>query len=70
MITKRKVQPRRLFKRNQIVIVEARAGALRVRNRARALDDGRAGDVVTCLNLDSKQEFQGVVRKDGVVVVQ
>lgn len=69
-LTSRKVQPRILVKRNQLVAVEMHAGALRVQSQARAMVPGAAGDVILCQNLTSKQEFQAIVRKDGVVVVQ
>ena len=68
-ITNRKVQPRILVKRNQIVPVEMKAGALRVQSQARALTPGAAGDTVICMNPSSQQEFQGIVREDGIVVV-
>lgn len=68
-LTKRKIQPRQLIKRNQVVSVEMLAGGLRVQTQARALTPGAAGDLVLCANLSSKEEFQGVVREDGVVVV-
>ncbi|HIJ65599.1 MAG TPA: flagellar basal body P-ring formation protein FlgA [Candidatus Hydrogenedentes bacterium] len=70
VITNRKVAPKRIIKRNQIVTVEARVGALVVRDRAKAMQHGCAGDVVTCLNPLSKEEFQGVVREDGVVILE
>ena len=70
VVSRRKVEPRRLFRRNQTVMVEARSGSLLVRNRARALMDGRAGEIVTCVNPGSKAKFQGRVRADGVVVVE
>jgi len=68
-IASRQLMPRQLVKRNQSVTVEARAGGLVVRSQARALMNGSEGDLVTCMNLDSREEFQGVVRADGVVVV-
>ena len=58
-----------LVKRNQIVTVEARAGRLQIQGQARAVSEGAAGDLVRCENLNSKEEFQGMVREDGVVVV-
>jgi len=69
VITSRKVMPRRVIKRNQIVIVEARLGALHLQSRARARSDACEGDLVVCENHDSKAEFQGIARKDGVVIV-
>ncbi|MBP8128050.1 MAG: flagellar basal body P-ring formation protein FlgA [Candidatus Hydrogenedentes bacterium] len=68
-ITKRNVQPRVLVRRNQVVAVEMQSGGLRVQTQARALTAGAAGDTVLCANLNSDGEFQGVVRRDGVVVV-
>jgi flagella basal body P-ring formation protein FlgA len=70
VITKRNVIPPKLVKRYQVVSVETRAGALLVRGRARALADGRAGDIVPCRNEGSKEQFYGVVRDDGVIVVE
>ncbi|HNR30952.1 MAG TPA: flagellar basal body P-ring formation chaperone FlgA [Candidatus Hydrogenedentes bacterium] len=68
-ITKRNVQPRILVKRNQLVAVEMQSGGLRLQTQARALTAGAAGDVILCANLNSRAEFQGIVRADGVVVV-
>ena len=70
IVTRDKTTPRVLVKRNQTVTVEARAGTLCIRNRAKALSDGCAGDVIACLNVQSKEGFQGTVRKDGIVEVQ
>ncbi|MBI4558494.1 MAG: flagellar basal body P-ring formation protein FlgA [Candidatus Hydrogenedentes bacterium] len=69
LISRRQVEAPKLVKRNQIVSVEVSYGALVVRARARALADGREGDLVPCATLESKEMFQGVVRKDGTVVV-
>ncbi len=69
MIRVSDVEAPRLVKRNQLVSVEMRAGALFVQSRAKALMDARKGDVITCANLNSKERFQGVVRGDGVVVI-
>ncbi|MDZ4858820.1 MAG: flagellar basal body P-ring formation chaperone FlgA [Candidatus Hydrogenedentes bacterium] len=68
-VSHRSLVPKQLIKRNQTVSVETRAGKLVVRSRARALDNGAAGDVVRLTNPETKAEFQGVVREDGVVVV-
>lgn len=69
VITPRKVAPPILVKRNQLVIVETTMGALSIRGQARALSQGAAGDLVRAVNLRSKQEFVGVLRADGVIVV-
>lgn len=68
-LTTRNVEPRTLIRRRALCQVEMRAAGLVVQSRARALMDGCAGDVVTCVNMNSGQEFQGVVRQDGVLVV-
>lgn len=59
-----------LVRRQQMVSVEAKAGGMLVQSLARAQMDGAEGETITCQNLDSKQEFRGTVRKDGVVVVE
>lgn len=68
-VTSRSVEAKRLVRRNQIVPVEVRNGTIQIQHRARALMDGRAGDVIVCANAVTKEEFQGVVRPDGVVEV-
>jgi flagella basal body P-ring formation protein FlgA len=68
-ITNRKVEPRQLIKRNQMVSVEMRAGGLRVQTQARALSPAAAGDTIVCENTQSKAQFQGIVGPDGVVHV-
>ena len=55
--------------RNQIVTVEVRAGALVVRDRALSMSNAAAGDMIICRRMNSKEEFQGVVREDGIVEV-
>ena len=70
VITERNVTPPTVVKRNQMVPVEVRSGGLKISTRARAMTDGRVGDMVICVSPESKEQFQGVVRADGVVVVQ
>jgi len=70
IITQRSLAPRIIIKRNQLVTVETRAGGMQIETQARAGSDGAAGDVVICVNPNSNQPFQGVVRRDGVVVVE
>ena len=48
-----------VVKRLQTVAVETKVGGLHIQSEARAQGDGAAGDVVTCQNVESKQEFQG-----------
>ena len=70
IITPHSVAPRQVVKRNQTVVVETRAGGLRVQTEARAVTDAGIGDMVTCVNPNSKLEFMGLVRSDGIVVVE
>lgn len=69
VVTPRKVAPPVLIKRNQIIAVETTVGALTIRGRARALTQAAAGDLVNAMNLRSKEEFVGVLRSDGVLIV-
>ena len=70
VLTHKNIQARVLIKRNQLVNVEIRSGAILVQTRAKALNDARAGDFVLCANLVTKKKFQGIARADGTVVVQ
>ena len=58
-----------IIKRNQLINVETRAGALLIQSQAVAMNDARVGDVLMCGNPGSSQNFQGIVRQDGTVVV-
>lgn len=58
-----------VIKRNQLVNVETRAGALLIQSQAVAMNDARIGDTLLCSNPGSSQNFQGIVRDDGTVVV-
>ena len=51
------LRPQPQVRRNAIVDVIAQRGALNVRMRARAMEDGLLGDVVTIRNLDTSREF-------------
>ncbi len=70
IITLRMAAPPVLVRRNQLVLVETTAGALTVRSRAKAMADGSAGDYISCANAGSREQFVGMVRRDGVVVVE
>ncbi len=70
LITQRSLVAQIVIRRNQLVTVETRAGGLQVETQARAGADGAIGDVIVCVNPNSNQPFQGVVRRDGVVVVE
>lgn len=58
-----------VIKRNQLINVETRAGALLIQSQAIAMNDARIGDTLLCTNPGSSQNFQGIVREDGTVVV-
>ena len=70
VIARSQIVPRVLVKRRQVVAVETRAGGLVIRSRARAESDGAEGDVIACMNLTSNQQFYGIVRGDGSVLVR
>tara|TARA_R110001592_G_scaffold42248_4_gene137271 strand:- start:748 stop:1653 length:906 start_codon:yes stop_codon:yes gene_type:complete len=69
-VTSRSVEAKRLIQRNQMVPVEVRSGTIHIQHRAKAMMDGRAGDIIICSNPATKEEFQGIVRADGVVEVR
>ena len=69
IITPRKIAPRILVKRNQIIVVETTLGALTISGRGRALNAAAAGELVRAVNETSKEEFSGLLRADGVLVV-
>ncbi|MBN2307534.1 MAG: flagellar basal body P-ring formation protein FlgA [Candidatus Hydrogenedentes bacterium] len=70
VITSRNLVLPQLIKRYQIVTVEVRCGSLIVHGQARALAHACAGDLLRCRNEDSDEEFTGIVREDGVVVIE
>lgn len=70
VITDRKVEAPIVVKRNQIVTVETKLGALTVQAQAKALGSAAAGEVVLLESVSSKRELSGVVRADGTVTVE
>lgn len=70
VLNDRKLRLPILVKRNQDVAVETIIGSIRIRARAKVMEDGAAGDNVRCMNLQSKEIFFGVVGKDGTVIVR
>ena len=70
VLTQRHAASRLVVKRRQIVRTEAREGALTVKSKAVALADARAGEMVVCETLDTKEEFVGIALETGVVLVQ
>lgn len=69
LVTERKVSPPELVKRNQLVIVETSIGTLTVQAQAKALNAAVVGDIVLCESTGTGQEYSGMLRSDGVVVV-
>ena len=70
VITSRQVQARQVVRRNHMVQVETRAGNLIVRGMGRAKEHGRVGDRIILENPGSGEEFMGIVREDGTVLVE
>lgn len=70
VLTRRRVIPRRVVRRNQIVTVTVDIGSMHIRTRAKALSDGSLGEEITCRNIENKSEFVGVVSAPGSVVIQ
>lgn len=70
VIGRRYIAPRLVVQKRQLVTVELTSGNLRVQSRARALADGREGDTLLCENLQSREQFTGTVRHDGVIEVR
>ena len=70
VVTKRKVTLPNIVKRNQIVVVKTTIGHMTIQTRARALSDGAAGDLISCVSLGSKEEYFGVIDAEGVVHVE
>lgn len=56
--------------RNSEVWVRARHGLFVLRLRARALDEGRTGDVIRVRRLSDRAEFTGVVTVEGEVAIE
>jgi len=70
VVEQRKLMARKVIERNQIVIALFSSGGLSVQIQGRATTDGCEGDLITCENEGSKEEFVGVVQADGTVLVQ
>ncbi|MEQ1852515.1 MAG: flagellar basal body P-ring formation chaperone FlgA [Chthoniobacteraceae bacterium] len=69
-LTRRDVNVRPLIRKGQLVEVVAKAGALGVRMKALALENGAIGDLITLRNVESRKEFNGHVTHDSKVQVQ
>lgn len=69
VITGRKIDTPILVRRHQTVNIVSRIGSLVVRSQARSRDDGREGDLITCIDPTTKDTIQGVVQPNGTVEV-
>jgi flagella basal body P-ring formation protein FlgA len=69
-LTLRDLQERVAVERNQLVDVIVKSGSVTLTGRAKATMDGRAGDTIICVIPESKEQIQGVVMPNGVVVVE
>ena len=58
-----------LVRRNSRVTMVYKFGMLEISAFGRALDEGGAGDVISILNLDSRNRVSGVVNEAGIVEV-
>ncbi len=69
-ITFENTRPARLVKRNQIVTLKYLSGVLEITTTGRAMGDASLADPVSVLNLQSRQQVQGIVQHGGWVLVQ
>lgn len=60
----------RLIKRNQVVTIKYVNGSLEIVMTGRALSDAGLNDPITAMNIGSKQIINGVVQKDGWILVE
>ena len=63
-------RPARLVRRNQLVTVKFVSGALEITTTGRARGEATEDEAVAILNLNSKKIVNGIVQKDGWVLVQ
>lgn len=61
MISKNDITPPILVKRNELITVVYQNGLVRLSTKARALDNGSQGDMVTLENTTSKKPFQAKI---------
>lgn len=69
-LTRRDIVERTLVKRGQIVEAVASEGAIKIRMRAQALENGPAGAVIRVKNVDSQKEFVAQVLNENQVQVR
>ena len=63
-------RPARLVLLNQLVTVKFVSGALEITTTGRAMGEATEDEAVAILNLNSKKIVNGIVQKDGWVLVQ
>lgn len=63
------IGPPATVERNQIVTLGYQSGGLTILTEGRALDRGGTGDVITVLNLGSRNTVEGRIAPDGRVLV-
>lgn len=66
-IRERDVQEPLMVKRNSPVTMIYRVGRLEISTNGRALSEGAMGDIVSVMNMDSRQTVEGRVTAMGVV---
>ncbi len=64
------IGPVTLVRRNSVVTMQYRSGALSIRTEGRALDAGGDGERIRVMNLDTRQAVTAVVRAPGLVEVE
>ncbi len=62
--------PPTLIRRNELIRLSFKAGAILLMTEGRALDDGAKGERVRVMNLDSRRTVYGVVAGPGLVETQ
>ena len=69
-VTLEDTRPARLVKRNQTVMLKFVSGGLEITTSGRAMGEAAAEETVDVLNLNSRKIVNGIVQKDGWVLVQ
>lgn len=62
--------PPTLVRRNEVVVMRFRSGALEIRAEGRALGRGGLGEIVDIMNLASRQTVRAIVKGPGRVEVR
>lgn len=69
-VTMDNTRPARLVTRNQIVTVKYISGGLEISTTGRAMGEASLNELVSVLNLQSRQLVQGIVQENGWVLAQ